>query len=366
MTTRKEIARYAGEVARAFAPERIVLFGSHAYGRATPPIQINGVAGEPVDLPADPWIDQFTRHLVSECNASEHTVAGYLQDLAQFVSQTWPKRRPPFDWREPDRFSARGFLVSFQKGGCAPATTRRKLSSLRAFFTFLEREGVVRKNPFAGLRGPRLPKHLPQVLSQTQMQALLDAPARAWRERRQAAGPEDVVADYALLRDAALLELLYSTGARIGEAAGLVRARVDLLAGVARVRGKGRKERLCVLGRPAQRALEAMLDAGDALWPERAKPSAPLFLNQQGGTLTTRSMERLLKRWLAVAGLPPEITPHKLRHSFATHLLDAGADLRSVQELLGHASLTTTQIYTHVSAERLKDVYRQAHPRAKR
>jgi integrase/recombinase XerC len=161
--------------------------------------------------------------------------------------------------------------------------------------------------------------------------------------------------------------MLYSTGGRVGEVAGLQDGALDLLSGVARVRGKGKKERLCALGRPCQKALRAALDRRNALWPEiaaRTQGEKPLFVNTRGGRLTPRSIERLLKKYLAAANLDHEISPHALRHSFATHMLDAGADLRSVQELLGHASLSTTQIYTHVTVERMKKVYNDAHPRA--
>ena len=332
-----------------------------------PPVQIGGADdGARPDLQADPWVEQFVRHLVSERNVSPHTVAGYLQDLAQFVALAWPgpQARPPYDWRRPDRFTARGFLVKFSKDGAAPATTRRKLSSLRAFYRFLEREDVIERNPFGGLRGPRLSKRLPQILTVKQVQALLEAPVQALAARERDGATVEPHAVYAALRDAAIFELLYSTGARISEAAGLTRRQVDLISGVARVRGKGKKERLCALGRPSLHALEKAFEVAELLWPESAKDSSPIFLNLQGGPLTPRSMERNMKVWLAAAGLPAEMTPHKLRHSFATHLLDAGADLRSVQELLGHASLTTTQIYTQVTVERLKEIYRNAHPRA--
>ena len=171
--------------------------------------------------------------------------------------------------------------------------------------------------------------------------------------------------DPVALRDTAILELLYSTGMRIAELCGLTDARLDLLSGTALVRGKGKKERLCPIGRPAAEALQAALDARDRLAAARGRSRAQaLFVNKNSGPLTPRSVERSLKRYLAAAGLSPEITPHVLRHSFATHLLDAGADLRSVQELLGHASLSTTQIYTHVSVEKLKEEYGKSHPRA--
>jgi integrase/recombinase XerC len=318
------------------------------------------------DVGADPWVAQFVRHLEAERNASHHTVASYLQDIGQFAAYLWPgdSRRPPFDWNQPDRLAARGFLIEFQKGGSEPTTTRRKLSALRAFYRFLGRENQVLRNPFAGLHGPRLARRLPIVLTVPQVAALLAAPASAWAAKRAQGAPHAPEAAYAARRDTAILETLYSTGGRVSEIVGLTRGAVDLLSGVARVRGKGKKERLCALGRPAVQAIERMLAEAEAQWPDAARSGHPLFLNRQGGPLTARSVERNLKVWLAAAGLPPEITPHKLRHSFATHLLDAGADLRSVQELLGHASLSTTQIYTHVSVERLKDVYRKAHPRA--
>jgi len=323
----------------------------------TPP----GVGDE---VAADPWVAQFVRHLTAERNASPHTVAGYLQDLAQFVASVWPRTRPPFDWRATDRVVARAFLVGFAREGAAPSTTRRKISSLRAFYKVLEREELITRNPFGGVRGPRLARRLPQILAVTQVQTLLEAPVRALADGERAGVPAAPETVYAALRDAAFLELLYSTGARVSEAAGLTRRQVDLVGGVVRVRGKGKKERLCALGRPAILALEKALEVSELLWPDSRGDAAPIFLNLHGGPLTVRSMQRNMKTWLVAAGLPAELTPHKLRHSFATHLLDAGADLRSVQELLGHASLTTTQIYTQVSVERLKEVYRHAHPRA--
>jgi integrase/recombinase XerC len=177
---------------------------------------------------------------------------------------------------------------------------------------------------------------------------------------------ERVGAEYACLRDVALLETLYSTGCRISEVIGLTDRNLDLLSGSIVVRGKGRKERLCPLGNPACKTLREAIRRRDGLWPSlrREREGRRVFLNLRGGALTTRSAERLLKRYLTEAGLNSDITPHALRHSFATHLLDAGADLRSVQELLGHASLSTTQIYTHVSVEHLKKAYDEAHPRA--
>lgn len=323
---------------------------------------------ERMDVPDDPGVGAFLRHLRYERNASEHTAAGYLQDIAQFAAYAWPEAEaPPFDWSVPDRLVARGFLAAFARAEAEPATTRRKLASMRSLYRFLVREGLVRANPFAGLRGPRLRRGLPDVLTLAQVEALLAAPLAALAPgAAEGAGREPTPQErYLALRDTAVLELLYGGGLRVSEAAGLGCGAMDLQAGVARVRGKGRKERLCPVGRACVRALRAMLEAEAALWPGRARLSnAPLFLNWKGGRLTTRSIERSMARHLRTAGLPDTFSPHALRHSFATHLLDAGADLRCVQELLGHASLSTTQIYTHVSTQRLQAVYQAAHPRA--
>ncbi len=342
-------------------------------GRATTRLRValpsipGPVPGGPIPVADDPAVAQFVRHLRAERNASEHTLAAYLSDILQFCRQVWgDDAQPPFPWKSPDRFAARRFLASFQKGGLAPSTARRKMSSLRSFYRFLVREEAVKNNPFAGLQQPKARRRLPQVLSRDEVIRLIEAPARLREEARAKEDrSEAFFADYAALRDTAILELLYSTGMRIAELCGMTDARLDLLSGTALVRGKGKKERFCPIGRPAAKALQAALEARDGL---RARLGAgraqTLFANRFGGPLTPRSVERALKKYLVAAGLDPAITPHALRHSFATHLLDAGADLRSVQELLGHASLSTTQIYTHVSVERLKEEYGKAHPRA--
>jgi len=335
--------------------------------RARVPARPLPSAAAAVSVAEDPAVAQFVNHLRAERNASDHTLAGYLSDIRQFCVQLWGEEAtPPFAWKTPDRYAARRFLASFQKAGRAPATARRKMSSLRSFFRFMMREGLVKNNPFSALQQPRASRHLPKVLSQAEVLRLLEAPAHLReRERSGQQRARAAFAEYAALRDTAILELLYSTGMRIAELCGLTDARLDLLSGTALVRGKGKKERFCPIGQPAVRALQAALDARDGwlatLGMER---TTALFVNQRGGRLTPRSVERKLKVYLAEADLNPGITPHVLRHSFATHLLDAGADLRSVQELLGHASLSTTQIYTHVSVERLKEEYGKAHPRA--
>jgi len=311
----------------------------------------------------DQSVKAFVAYLTHERNASRHTIANYLMDIAQFASFIWKDQaRARRAWSSIDRFGARGFLVEFQKKGAAATTTARKLASLRSFYRFMERESIVTQNPFAGLRAPKQAKKLPSFLSVAEVEKLLKAP-QLMLARVKDPSP---LAQYAALRDSAILEVLYSTGARVSELTGLTEDRVDLISGIIRVRGKGKKERLCPLGRPACAALRTVLRH-----PEHSRMKAagqgrqrPVFLNQDGGAITSRSVERMMKRCVAESGLGRTISPHALRHSFATHLLDAGADLRSVQELLGHASLSTTQIYTHVTVERLKRVYEDAHPRA--
>jgi integrase/recombinase XerC len=314
---------------------------------------------------SDPAVKGFVDYLDVERNASPHTLAAYTQDLGQFAEFAWEDGSPPYEWRSIDRFQARRFLMEFQRCGSAPATTGRKLASLRSFYKYLERESVVSANPFAGLRAPKQSAKLPNVLSVVEIGRLLGAPMRRYeRERAEGDVPPDPLYAYFALRDQAILEVLYSTGARVSEAASLTEKDMDLLSGFVTVRGKGKKERLCPLGGPASRALRAALAAADSIWGGGRKAAKPLFRNKRGEPITARSIERLMKKHLVEADLSCDYTPHALRHSFATHLLDAGADLRSVQELLGHASLSTTQIYTHVTVERLKRVYQDAHPRA--
>lgn len=317
---------------------------------------------------ADPRVTEFVRYLEHERNASRHTIAAYVSDLMFFARAAFgDDAAPPFRWQDPDRLAARHFLMTSQRRGLAATTTGRRLSSVRSFYRFLEREERIEVNPFGGLRSPKRPRRLPDILSVGEVERLIAAPAAALRARAGGRAPAPDAA-YAALRDTALLELLYSTGARVGEAAGLREGDVDFLSGLCKVRGKGKKERLCPLGRPACQALRAMLEAARGLWGGAEggarRGATPLFRNLNGGALTSRSIERNLKRHLIAAQLPAGFSPHALRHSFATHLLDAGADLRSVQELLGHASLSTTQIYTHVTVERLRQVYDAAHPHA--
>ena len=316
----------------------------------------------------DPWLERFMRYLEGERNASVHTLAGYRRDILQFTRQQWGEDAgPPFPWKKADRFAARGFLVAIQKSGGVPTTTARKLSSLRSFYRFLMREKEVAGNPFASVQLPKRASRLPKVFSVVQIGSLLDSPKRVWNESKDSIpAKRRPFFDYACQRDEAILEVLYSTGMRISEVSGLKESQIDLIAGVVIARGKGRKERLCALGEPALRSLRRALEARApfCLASGVAGTCTHVWLNKGAGALSARSMERMFKKYLAAASLDPGLSPHALRHSFATHLLDAGADLRSVQELLGHASLSTTQIYTHISVERLKEVYETAHPRA--
>lgn len=324
---------------------------------------------QPGGVKDDKAICHFLRYLEGERNASRHTSGNYLLDIRQFAVLLWgSEAKPPYAWSAVDKFAARKFVVQLQKQSAEPATIGRKISSLRSFFKFMNREGYAGINPFQGLASPKRKKSLPHVLTVEEVRRLLEAPARCAAAAIKAEPDRHKRAwiEYAALRDAAILEVLYSTGMRISELANLDGQNIDLLAGVIKARGKGKKERFCPLGQPATDALSAALRKRAEIAPflKTSKKELPLFIGHTGGKLTPRSIERLMKRYLVAANLNPAVSPHALRHSFATHLLDAGADLRSVQELLGHASLSTTQIYTHVSVEHLKKVYNESHPRA--
>ena len=293
---------------------------------------------------------EFLRHLGLEKNSSSNTVKSYREDLTQAVEFFTTKLGVASP--RPAQLSTRllrSYLAFLHDQGYAHSTIARRLAAVRSWCRFLCRQGVLTTNPATGLRGPRQEKHLPRFFSREEVLRLLEAPA----------------GDTPLgLRDRALLEVLYSAGLRVGELVGLNLADLDPNEGLATVRGKGRKERLALLGPQATMAINAWLPARALLAGPRLAEQPALFLNKRGTRLTTRSVGRLVSKYLAQAGLNPEASPHTLRHSFATHLLDAGADIRAVQELLGHRSLGTTQIYTHVSTQRLRDSYDKAHPRA--
>ena len=305
---------------------------------------------------ADHELDRFVRYLLAERNVSPHTREGYLIDLAQLVSVTWGDREPPYPWAEFTEEDARRYLIAFAQAGATPTTVRRKLASARTFCRFLQREGRLIDNPFSLLRGPRKAKTLPKVLSAEDVKRFLARPEADFKD--------GTLGEYAALRDAAIFEALYSTGCRISEMIAVKWGEIDFKRGTLIVTGKGSKDRLVILGKPALAALLRLREQIAAQDAARAGDDAEVFLSDRLNRLSARFVERRMKRYLAEAGLPTDLTPHKLRHSFATHLLDAGADLRSVQEMLGHASLSTTQIYTHVSIERLKEEYAKAHPRA--
>ncbi|HEY7312485.1 MAG TPA: tyrosine recombinase XerC [Gemmataceae bacterium] len=293
---------------------------------------------------------EYLRHLALEKNASAHTVKSYREDLTQAVEffRTKLGSHSP----RADQLSTRllrAHLAWLSEQGYARSTIARRLAAIRSWCRFLCRQGTLSANPAMGVRGPRQDKRLPHFVSREDMTRLLETPPSA---------------DPLGLRDRAILETLYSAGLRVSELTGLDVGDVELVEGVAMVRGKGRKERLALLGPPAVAAIERWLPERQNVAGPRAANQPALFLNRGGTRLSSRSVGRLLEKYLKQAGLDPRTSPHTLRHSFATHLLDAGADIRSVQELLGHRSLATTQVYTHVSTQRLRDSYHKAHPRA--
>jgi len=315
----------------------------------------------------DPALRQFLTYLARERNASLHTCDSYRIDIVQFarIALRQDPEAGTVDWTLPDVNDARSYVVDIQaEEPLARTSLLRKISALRSFFRFMVRENRVPRNPFLGLTTPKREKRLPKYMTVDEVGRLLDAPEPLWNNAVEVGAVKTREgADFSCARDKAILEVIYSGGLRISEALGLDLGEIDLAAQVVKVRGKGKKERYCALGGPAVRALRTYLKYRQ-LRTSDGGPAAPVFLCQRGQRLTPRSFQRQFKLYLAAAGLSPDLTPHKLRHSFATHLLDAGADLRSVQALLGHENLSTTQIYTHISTERMKQIYRKAHPRA--
>ncbi|MDE1170869.1 MAG: tyrosine recombinase XerC [Verrucomicrobium sp.] len=312
----------------------------------------------PVDKPAaDPEVEAFLDFLRTQKSYSPYTERNYRQALAEFsrgaaLSSWWAAQ--PADFR--------AYLYRLARDGKhKPSSIRLRFAALRAFYNWAvrTRRGGLTESPVkaAALKLPRLPRRLPTFLSGEQVAALLDAPRQKWEARGKEKSAGRPWREWHYRRDRAWLETLYGGGLRIGELTGLERADYDRARGIVRVLGKGRKERLCPIGDAAAAAIDNYLELCPHAGPR-------LFVSGTGAALTPRFVQLALKDYLLRASLDPKLTPHKLRHSFATHLLDAGADLRSVQELLGHAQVTTTQIYTGVSTERLKKVYRKAHPRA--
>jgi len=305
------------------------------------------VAAETTPAELSRHLEGFFGYLVAVRNVSPYTVQAYRADLGQFLDY--------LESHEPGRpvgyLSVRRFLAYRRRAGDGSRTIARKLAAMRTFFRHLCREGVLEENPAALVSSPKLERRLPAFLHLEEVRTLVEMP------RATVSG----------LRDRAVLELLYATGARLGELASLDLDDVDLEGEFVRLRGKGRKERAVPFGKPAKEALLRYLDLSrPRLLKAGRGQEAPraLFLNRRGTRLGVRGLRRLVERYLERLALERRVTPHALRHSFATHLLDAGADIRAVQEMLGHASLSTTQIYTHVSQARIRAVYRNAHPRA--
>lgn len=307
---------------------------------------------------ADARILEFLRHLATDKGASIYTQRNYRQALLEFFAWARERRGAAPDWNALTRDDFRDYLRHLGRNQLSRAAIQLRFSAMRTFYKYLIRNGVVAASPIRKLSPPPPPKRLPVFLTIEQLEALLLAPVKEM-ERTAA----DVEMDRSIyLRDAAILEVIYSCGLRVSELCGLCAQDIQWEEQMVRVRGKGKKERLAPIGQPALDAIAKYWDARaekpggeQAVFSARADKSTPL---------TPRTVQMRLKKYLAAAGLDANITPHKLRHSFATHLLDAGADLRSVQELLGHAHLVTTQVYTHITTERLKQAYNKAHPRA--
>lgn len=285
-------------------------------------------------------IEKFLRYLEIEKNYSAHTLLNYkldLEDFQRFLAGA--------EIKGVDYLGLRKYLAALKEKNLSNRSIGRKLSSLRSFFRFLTREGYLKTNPITSLSSPKQEKRLPKFLTEEEVRRLIEA----------AFGKDEK--DIRGLRDRAILETFYSTGMRISELVGLNREDLDFISCIAKVRGKGKKERIVPIGDTALRAIRKYLE-------ERKKESTALFLNKSGNRISARGVRDIVEKYILRSGTRQGISAHTLRHSFATHLLNRGADLRSVQELLGHANLSTTQIYTHLTTERLKSVYDKAHPRA--
>jgi integrase/recombinase XerC len=310
----------------------------------------------------DPWIAKFLAHLATDRGASEFTQRNYRQALLEFARWHRVERKAAAAWEKLQRDDFRGYLRYLGRSHLSRAATALRFSALRTFYKFLMRHGVVENLPIKNLLLPKAPKRLPKFLTIQQMADLLAAPAKLLESQSQKKGPGRPFSAEVCRRDEAVLETIYSGGLRVSELCGLRVEDISFSEQTIRVRGKGKKERLVPVGGPALRAIRAYWEM------LREPPSAvqPVFCadTKKRAPLNRVQLARRLKNYLVSAGLDPALTPHKLRHSYATHLLDAGADLRSVQELLGHAHLITTQVYTHVTTERLKKAYDSAHPRA--
>ena len=293
----------------------------------------------------DPRLDAFLHYLVVEKNSSERTLENYAHAIRTF--RAWFESFP--GWHDLVADDFRDYLYECMKSGRARSTIRLHFAALRSFYRFLSRRDGLAANPLLEVQLPKLEKKLPVVLTREQVETLLAMPFQTDQPPQAPA--------WAAHRDTAILELFYSSGVRLAELAAMDVEDFDLHEECVRVVGKGSKERICPVGTPAAEAIHAYRNEARVM-------EGPLFISKLRRRMTTRAISDVFRKYHALSGIPVEVSPHKLRHSFATHLLDCGADLRSVQTLLGHASLSTTQIYTHVSIERMKEVYRKSHPRA--
>ncbi len=319
-----------------------------------------------------PVIQKFLEHIAGQRNFSAHTVRSYRIDLVQFCrflispEEIRSDNRAEFDKAKAGTLSrrllsvepadVRAFLAALMSGGYSRSTIARKLASLRSLYKHLVRTGQIDASPAAVVRAPRQLKKLPGCLDESQVEALLSAPSA------EPAAEENPLRRMLSARDRAILETIYSAGLRVSELVGLNVEDMDQADGTLRIRGKGRKERIAPLGSIAAEAVEEYLRLREKLFPV----DGTMFVNKLGGRISDRSVRRKLDKYIRRAGLAGKVSPHTLRHSFATHMLDRGADLRSVQELLGHKSISTTQIYTHLTTAGLKAAYDKAHPMAKK
>lgn len=295
-------------------------------------------------------IDRYLRHLEVERNASEYTIKSYREDLLglnDYLTAVLNHEPVP---REVSPQVLRKYVSALHEADYARTSIARRLASMRSFFKFAQREGLVEQNPAKPLRNPRPQRKLPHFLTNQEIGKLLAAPPATGMG----------------LRDRAILETMYSAGLRVSELVGISDGDLDLDDGLVRVRGKGKKERLAPIGSFAAKAIQKWQAVRELKKGIALNLQTPTFTNKFGTRLTTRSVARMLDKYILQLGLNAQTSPHTLRHSFATHLLNRGADIRSVQELLGHKSLVTTQIYTHVSTAGLRAVYEQAHPRARK
>ncbi|MGH7951561.1 MAG: site-specific tyrosine recombinase/integron integrase [Limisphaerales bacterium] len=310
----------------------------------------------------DKWIQKFLAHLAVDRGASAYTQRNYKQALENFFSWHLEEQKIPPVWEKLQRDDFRNYLRFLGRQNLGRAAIQLRFSALRTFYKFLVRHGAVEVSPIRNLALPKLARRLPKFLTFPQMEKLFAAPEELFNLHKEKKGAGRPISKTACLRDEAVLETIYSCGLRVSELCGLRADDIDWHEQIIRVRGKGKKERLAPVGKHA-------LEAIQKYWKTCGQPPAgasPGFFaeSKKRAPLQPVQVARRLKKYLAHAGLDPHLTPHKLRHSYATHLLDAGADLRSVQELLGHAHLVTTQIYAHVTTERLKKAYDKAHPRA--